>query len=407
MVKFALFALALLAVVSFYHKRLTRVYHVVTLFYADRIVANFRAMDSMFHTAAISRAPVAHVFERAPIPLPETFTHRGQTQQIATWLSETWTTGLIVLRDGKITYEDYYRGNDHATRTISWSLAKSFVSALAGIAVAEGHIVSIQDPVSQYVPALKDTGYDDVPIKNVLQMSSGIRFDEDYTAFFSDINRMGRAIAFDTSIDAFVASLKNERPSGTYNHYVSMDTQVLAMVVSQATGESIRDYTESRLWHKIGMEADAYWLLDGRGVELAFGGLNAVLRDYARFGQLYLQEGMWNSTQVVPREWIRASRTPDAPHLLPGPNAASTSKFGYGYQWWIPPEPDGDFLGIGIYNQYIYVYPRYNVVIAKSSAYPNYDSDGDERTMQSIAAFRTIARGGADRKRTMRNSPYV
>ena len=137
MVKFALLALALLALAGLHHKRLTRVYHVVTLFYADRIVANFRAMDSMFHTAAISRAPVAHVFEQAPAPLPDTFTHRGQTQQTATWLSETWTTGLIVVRDGKITYEDYYRGNDHTTRTISWSLAKSFVSALAGIAVAE------------------------------------------------------------------------------------------------------------------------------------------------------------------------------------------------------------------------------------------------------------------------------
>ena len=119
------------------------------------------------------------------------------------------------------------------------------------------------------------------------------------------------------------------------------------------------------------------------------------VRDYARFGQLYLQEGMWDGAQIVPREWVRASRTPDAPHLLPGPNKASTSEFGYGYQWWIPPEADGDFLGIGIYNQYIYVYPRYNVVIAKSSAYPDYDGDGDERTMQSIAAFRTIAaRGG-------------
>ena len=397
MVKFALLALALLALAGLYHKRLTRVYHVVTLFYADRIVANFRAMDSMFHTAAISRAPVAHVFERAPAPLPDTFTHRGKTQQTATWLSETWTTGLIIVRDGKITYEDYYRGNDHTTRTISWSLAKSFVSALAGIAVAEGHIASIQDPVTRYVPALEGTGYDGVPIKDVLQMSSGIRFDEDYAAFFSDINRMGRAIAFDTSINAFVASLKNERPPGTYNHYVSMDTQVLAMVISQATGASSRGYTENRLWHKIGMEADAYWLVDSQGVELAFGGLNAVLRDYARFGQLYLQEGMWDGAQIVPREWVRASRTPDAPHLLPGPNKASTSEFGYGYQWWIPPEADGDFLGIGIYNQYIYVYPRYNFVIAKSSAYPDYDSDGDERTMQSIAAFRTIARGGADR----------
>ena len=222
-------------------------------------------------------------------------------------------------------------------------------------------------------------------------MSSGIRFDEDYAAFFSDINRMGRAIAFNKSIDSFVATLENERPPGTYNHYVTMDTQVLAMVVREATGESIREYTESRLWHRVGMESEAYWLVDSQGIELASFGLNAVLRDYARFGQLYLQEGVWDGEQIIPREWVQASRTPDAPHLIPGPNRASTSEFGYGYQWWIPPEPDGDFLGIGIYNQYIYIYPRYRVVIAKSSAYPAYDNDGDERTMQSIAAFRAIA----------------
>ena len=145
------------------------------------------------------------------------------------------------------------------------------------------------------------------------------------------------------------------------------------------------------------MEDEAYWLVDSQGMELASFGLNAVLRDYARFGQLYLQEGVWDGEQIIPREWVQASRTPDAPHLIPGPNRASTSEFGYGYQWWIPPEPAGDFLGIGIYNQYIYIYPRYRVVIAKSSAYPAYDNDGDERTMQSIAAFRAIARGGADR----------
>ena len=391
MVKFAVIALALLAVAGFYHKRLIRVYHVVTLFNADRIVANFRKMDSMFQTLEISRAPRPHVFERAPEPLPDSFTHRGQRQQTATWLSETWTTGLIVIRHGNITYEDYFRGNDHTSRTISWSLAKSFVSALAGIAVAEGRIVSVEDPVTRYVPALEGTGYDGVPIKDVLQMSSGIRFDEDYAAFFSDINRMGRAIAFNKSIDSFVATLENERPPGTYNHYVTMDTQVLAMVVREATGESIREYTESRLWHRVGMESEAYWLVDSQGMELASFGLNAVLRDYARFGQLYLQEGVWDGEQIIPREWVQASRTPDAPHLIPGPNRASTSEFGYGYQWWIPPEPDGDFLGIGIYNQYIYIYPRYSVVIAKSSAYPAYDNDGDERTMQSIAAFRAIA----------------
>ena len=388
----ALLALALLAVIiGLYHRRIFRVYHVVTLFYADRIIANFRSMNSIFNTVPIHRAPVASPFARAPVPLPATFSYQGQNKDLSTWIDETWTTGLVVIRDGAITFEEYYRGNNESTRTISWSLAKSFVSALFGIAIAEGHIASIHDPVTQYVPMLKGTGYDGVAIKDVLQMSSGVRFDEDYATFFSDINRMGRAIALDTSIDAFVASLKNDRPPGTYNHYVSMDTQVLAMVLREATGATIGEYSESRLWQKIGMESDAYWLVDSQGMELAFGGLNAVLRDYARLGLLYLQEGMWNGEQIVPEEWVRASVTPDAPHLQPGPNDLSNTDFGYGYQWWIPPDPEGDFLAIGIYNQYIYIHPRHRTVIVKSSAYPYYDRDGEERTLEAIAAFRAIA----------------
>ena len=139
------------------------------------------------------------------------------------------------------------------------------------------------------------------------------------------------------------------------------------------------------------MESDAYWLLDSNGMELAFGGLNAVLRDYARFGLLYLNEGRWADEQIVPPTWIQASITPDAPHLQPGDNPASSGVLGYGYQWWIPQEPDGDYLAIGIYNQFIYIYPRYGVVIAKSSAYPDYNRDGYEKGLESIAVFRTMA----------------
>jgi CubicO group peptidase (beta-lactamase class C family) len=138
-------------------------------------------------------------------------------------------------------------------------------------------------------------------------MSSGIRFNENYGEFLSDINRLGRAIAFDSSLDEFVASLKRERTPGTFHQYVSMDTQVLGMLLRETTGETIASYLESRIWKKLGMESDAYWLVDRNGMELAFGGLNAVLRDYARLGQLYLNEGEWEGQQIVPAAWVRAS----------------------------------------------------------------------------------------------------
>lgn len=377
-----------------YHKQLTRVYHVIRLFEPEYILHNFRSMEAMFDTAQVRRGPVTHQFERNLRDLPSTYVYKGQTRKISDFLESTWTTGLVVLQHGAIVFEHYFRGNTAASKTISWSVAKSFISALVGIAVEEGHIRDIYQPVTDYVSALRNSGYDGVTIKDVLQMSSGIRFSENYGDFWSDINRLGRAIAFNASLDDFVASLRRERPPGTYHHYVSMDTQVLGMVLRAATGETLASYLESRIWRKIGMESDAYWLIDRNGMELAFGGLNAVLRDYARFGQLYLNEGKWEGNQVVPVSWIRSSVTPDAPHLQPG-NPNSSWVLGYGYQWWVPQQPGGDFLAIGIYNQFIYVDPKRKIVIAKSSAYPAYNMDGAEKELETIAVFRAIARQAA------------
>jgi len=384
-------AAALLAAVNY--ERLLRVYRVNHLFDEDVVVENFRHMDRMFPKSVVSRGSTPHQFNHAPGQLPATYEYEGQVRSVRAFLDTTWTTGLLVLVDGQVAFEEYYRGNDQATRSISWSVAKSFISALVGIAVEEGHIRDIMQPVTDYVPSLRGSGYEGVPIKYVLQMSSGVKFDEDYGDFNSDINRMGRAIAFNTPLDEFVATLRPERAPGTYHHYVSMDTQVLAMVLREATGESVSAYLQSRLWQPMGMESDAYWLVDGAGMELAFGGLNAVLRDYARFGQLYLQEGEWRGRQLVPAGWVQASVTPDAPHLLPGKdNPASDWIMGYGYQWWIPDPPRGDFLAIGVYNQFIYVDPARRVVIAKSSAYPDYKVDGFAKELESAAVFRAIAR---------------
>lgn len=386
-----LLAVAGVALAVLYRSQIARVYEVIVLFEPERIASNFRSMDTMFQTVPVHRGPSAHQFDRAERGLPATYEYKGATKDTGRFLRDTWTTGLIVLQDGKVAHENYFLGNTSESKVISWSVAKSFISALVGIAVAEGRIKDIRQPVDDYVPALKGSGYNGVSIKDVMQMSSGIRFNEDYDAFFSDINRLGRAIALGSSLDAFVASLRRERPPGRFHHYVSMDTQVLGMVLHAATGETLASYLESRLWKPLGMESDAYWLVDGNGMELAFGGLNAVLRDYARLGQLYLNEGAWQGKQIVPAAWVRASVTPDAPHLVPG-NAASNWVLGYGYQWWIPQQPDGDYLAIGVYGQFVYVDPKRKVVIAKTSAYPDYNLDGADKELETIALFRAIAR---------------
>jgi CubicO group peptidase (beta-lactamase class C family) len=196
------------------------------------------------------------------------------------------------------------------------------------------------------------------------------------------------------SLNNFVATLPGERQPGTYNRYVSADTQVLGLVLQGATGKNLSDYTREKLWDHLGAEFDAEWLIDPAGTEMAFGGFNAALRDYARFGLLYLNEGRnFQGRQLVPASWVRASVTPDAPHLMPGRNNPdSPFPMGYGYQWWIPENPEGDFLAIGIYGQFIYVHPKYRVVIAKSSAYVDYNNSGDEMEFESVEAFRAIAR---------------
>lgn len=366
----------------------SRLVHVLNLFHSDEIVENFRTMDTALTSKTVHHGE-AWNFQRAPRPLPATFVWQGKEQRVDDYLAVKGATGLLVLKDDTILYEQYFRGNTEASRTIAWSVSKSFLSALFGIAVGEGKIKSIEEKVSDYVPGLAASGYGNVRIKDVLQMSSGIAFNEDYGDFNSDINIMGREFALNRPLADFIAGLKNGRTPGTYNHYVSMDTQVLGMILVAATGESLTSYTERKLWKPLGMESDAAWLIDSTGMEAAFGGFNVVLRDYARFGRLYLHGGNWNGVQIVPADWVKASVTPDAPHLMPGPRDSSDELFGYGYQWWIPEDAQGDFLAIGVYGQNIYISPRTGMVVVRTSAYANYNHD-PTFSQESVALFKTL-----------------
>ncbi len=355
--------------------KMKRLWKTMTLFNEKDIVENFRNMSSFINYREIHKGKETFEFIKDDQALPETFEYKGKVIRVSDILSRTMTTGFIVIKNDRILFEKYYLGNTEDSLHISWSVGKSFVSSLMGIALEEGAIKSIHDPVTDYAPELKASGYNGVSIKDVLQMSSGVRFNEDYGAFNSDINRMGRTIALGASINAFAASLESERNPGEYNHYVSMDTQVLGMVIAKATGQTLSRYLEEKVWKKIGMQSNARWLIDDTGMELAFGTLNVTLKDYARFGRLYLNNGNWNGEQVVPEAWVKASVTPDAPHLMPGDNPLSAYLFGYGYQWWIPENPKGDFMGLGVYGQCIYVNPLKGIIIVKNSAYPEWTED--------------------------------
>ena len=368
-----------------------RVYKIINLHDKDSIAYNYINMQKFFDKGPMLRASEnPHTFPKKEFKLPSTYEFEGKVNYVDEALEYFETDGLIVLKDGNMLYENYWHNNSKDTQHISWSVAKSFLSALIGITYERGLIEDLNDPIEKYLPDFIGTGYEGVAIKHLLQMSSGIKFNEDYADFNSDINRFGRVISSGTSMRDFAKTLKNEKTTGTYHHYVSIDTQMLAMLLVEITGKSITENLQE-IWTKIGMESDAFYMVDDTGMEVALGGLNATLRDYAKFGQLYLNKGNWNGEQVVPEFWVDASHYPDEDHLVPGDNPNSSDKWGYGYQWWVPGFPDTDYMASGIYNQYIYVNPELSVVIAKISSNYKFPQEKQFSKDSHVALFRAIA----------------
>lgn len=391
------FLLTFLLLIGVFHNNVLRLYQSITLYDADKISHNFLHMYAMFDSTKIEVGESTYYFPVNYQALPDDFSINGETITVQDFLSQSATHGMMVIKDGQVVYEQYFLDDGPNKQHISFSVAKSFVSALFGIALGEGYIQSIEQSVTDYVPELVGTGYDSVRIKDVLQMSSGVKFNEDYGDFYSDINRFSRAIAFGTPLDDFSASLQQEREPGTFHHYVSIDTQVLGMILVRATGISLSEYLSEKIWQPMGMQDPAYWMKDGNGMELALGGLNITLRDYAKFGWMYLYQGQWlnargQSLQIVPEQWVIDSITPDAAHLIPGKsNPLSDSSDGYGYQWWIPAGADDEYMARGIYGQYIYIDPDQNLVIVKNSANPTYTDKSKNWGDKHVAMFRAIS----------------
>ena len=382
--------LTLLVSIFIFPKAL-RVHKVKTLYDKDKIVYNFLNMDKIFPTREIKASKNPKPLKRNIKALPETFFFEGEEKNLQEYLDYFWSDGMIVLHKNEMVYENYWLGNNENKRHISWSVAKSFISALVGIAYEEGLIDSLDDPVTKYLDDFKETGYDDVTIKDILQMSSGVLFNEDYADYDSDINRFGRAVATGTSMRDFSKTLTREREPGTYMHYVSINTQVLGFLLQEVTNKSISQYLHDKIWNPLGMEDSAYFILDDVKDEFALGGLNATLRDYAKFGLLYLQNGRWNDNQIISKQWIEDSHSTDGIHLVPGERETSSNPWGYGYQWWVPGFPDTDYTASGVYNQYIYIDPLSKIVIAKTSSNYKYTSELQMSKDMHMAMFRAIA----------------
>jgi CubicO group peptidase (beta-lactamase class C family) len=259
---------------------------------------------------------------------------------------------------------------------------------MVGIALEDGLFESVDDSVTKYVPQLNGSGYEGVPIKHILQMCSGIRFVEEYDREDADVMVMRRHIEGGKSIKEYAATLKSEHPSGQVYNYASIDTQVLGMLLENVTGMTPGEYLEDKIWSKLGMESDAKWVTDQHNTVLTYSLFNVTLRDYAKFGLLFLNRGLWNGERVISEEWVGCSTTAESELLKLKDFYSEGWDIGYGFQWWVPAGDEGEFTAIGIYGQYIYVNPTREIVIVKTSADPLFD----ERDMETMAAFRAIAK---------------
>lgn len=353
-----------------------RLLAVNSLFSEDNIISNFSHMDRAFLSTPVphGKGPASDLPDGAGMDLP---------QDTNDWINARDVTALVVLKDGNVVFEDYYLGTKRDEKRISWSVAKSYLSALFGVLLQEGVIESIDDPVTKYAPTLAGGAYDTASIRNVLNMASGVTFDEDYLDKSSDINKMGRILALGGSMDGFATELSETfvEPGQDWQ-YVSIDTHVISMVIRGATGRSVPDLLSEKIIKPMGLEAEPYYLTDGYGVAFVLGGLNLTTRDYARMGQMFLQNGMLNGTQIVPADWVAASTEPSAP--------TAPDEIGYGFQWWIPKGATaGEFMARGVYGQYIYINRAKGVVVATNAADRKFRQDGVAD--QNVAMFRMIA----------------
>ena len=366
-----LLLIGLTAFIALNWNKIQRLKTVNSLFDADKIVHNFSHMDEAFLHHDLASSPETFTWPEALRPLPDSVSINGNTKDLEQLLEVLDTTALVIIKDGTLIFEDYYRGTAKDDLRISWSMAKSFASGLYGKAIENGQIKSLDETVETYVPALKGTAYEGATIRNVMNMSSGVKFNEDYLDPKSDINKMGRVLGLGGSMDAFSATLdERQYEPGTDWQYVSIDTHVLSMVLRAATDKSLHEMFNETYSANLGFGRAPYYLTDGENVAFALGGLNLRTRDYAKFGQLFLQDGQWagqggQMKQVIPAQWVAASTRHSAPAL-------SDRNVGYGYQWWVPMPQEGihkgDFFAVGIYGQYIYINPSLGIVIAKNAA---------------------------------------
>ena len=270
------------------------------------------------------------------------------------YLEDNKTVAFLIIKNDTIQYEKYFKGYDKESIVPSFSMAKSVTSILIGCAIDEGLIKSVDEPITSYIPELKKNGLDKVTIKHLLQMTSGIKFNESYVNPFGD----AASFYYGLNLRKEIGKMKLKTEPGKKFEYVSANTQLLGLVLERSLKDkTITSYLQEKIWTPLEMEYDASWSIDRKknGLEKTFCCLNARARDFAKIGRLYKNKGNWNGKQIVSQKWVEESTKLDT--------SEGSANF-YQYQWWLP-TPNEDFMAEGILGQFVYVNPKKDLIIVR------------------------------------------
>jgi CubicO group peptidase (beta-lactamase class C family) len=318
-----------------------------------------------FPARTIHNAPPTFRFDQLPADNPyasqiEAIGRDVNNGSLEDYLEASGTTAFLVIHDDELLYERYFDGYDETSVQTSFSMAKSFASVLVGIAIEEGHIKSVNEPITNYIPELleKDKRFGSITIRHLLTMSSGIKYEEGGILPWSE-EADDTKTYYATDLRELALQCQIEGKPGEYFEYNNYNPLLVGLILERATGMPVARYLQERLWKLMGMEADGSWSLDSRssGFEKMESGVNARARDFGRFGMLFAKEGNWESRQLVSRGWVEESTRADA---------TTDPSLNYQYFWWVD-TPDGKnhFSARGNYGQYIYVAPEKDLVIVR------------------------------------------
>ncbi|MBU0557148.1 MAG: beta-lactamase family protein [Alphaproteobacteria bacterium] len=355
---------------------------------ADINALTFHSIASIFHTAPVKSGAEASKFEEAHHPLNFTYEYAGQTIAAPDALERTFTNALLIMKDGKIVHETYRNFTGPDTHFLSMSMAKSITSILIGAALEDGHIASLDDQVVSYVPELKGTSFDGATVRDLLLMKSGVDRQDNYQpeagSVLARLREEIMVLNCRRSVDEALFTKRADAPGKTFR-YSTLNTNILGWVLEKATGKPLPEYMSERVWKPLGAEADGFFMTDGpapHGRATNGMGFNAVARDYARIGQMMLNEGRVGDRQIVSAEWVRESTVPTGPEP-----ASPNDDQGYQYQWWTLVDSNA-YMAIGLQGQFIFVDPDTRTVIVKLSYFP---ITNEEAYRESEAFFRAAS----------------